>query len=125
MVGDIKVSIEDIEGQPVDIYFNRASGINVYVKTWIVKNSKYTDAEAKSDAKLAIMDYYGSNSFVMGEKVVGNRFNASIDAKSSVQYPVKTQVSSDGSVWVDVLDIGALQVPVFAAERVEVEIEEN
>ncbi len=125
LVGDIKVSIEDIEGQPVDIYFNRASGINVYVKTWIVKNSKYTDAEAKSDAKLAIMDYYGSNSFVMGEKVVGNRFNASIDAKSSVQYPVKTQVSSDGSVWVDVLDIGALQVPVFAAERVEVEIEEN
>lgn len=125
LVGDIKVSIEDIEGQPVDIYFNRASGINVYVKTWIVKNSKYTDAEAKSDAKLAIMDYYGSNSFVMGEKVVGNRFNSSIDAKSSVQYPVKTQVSSDGSVWVDVLDIGALQVPVFAAERVEVEIEEN
>lgn len=125
LVGDIKVSIEDIEGQPVDIYFNRASGINVYVKTWIVKNSKYTDAEAKSDAKLAIIDYYGSNSFVMGEKVVGNRFNSSIDAKSSVQYPVKTQVSSDGSVWVDVLDIGALQVPVFAAERVEVEIEEN
>lgn len=125
LVGDIKVSIEDIEGQPVDIYFNRASGINVYVKTWIVKNSKYTDAEAKSDAKLAIMDYYSSNSFVMGEKVVGNRFNSSIDAKSSVQYPVKTQVSSDGSVWVDVLDIGALQVPVFAAERVEVEIEEN
>lgn len=125
LVGDIEVTVEDSEGQPVEIRFSRASGVDVFVKTWIVKNSKYTDAEAKSAAKLAIMDYFGSNSFIMGNKVIGNRFNNSIDAKESVQYPVKTQVSLDGTNWVDVLIVGGTEVPVFSAKRVEVEIEED
>ncbi len=123
--GDIAVEITDDSGEVVEIRFNRATPVNVYVKTLIVKNPANTDAEAKADGVTAISDYYNNNSFVMGEKVVANRFNAEIDAKKSISYPVETLVSSDGISYIPVLSIGKKEVPVFAAARITVVLDEE
>lgn len=123
--GDIAVEITDDSGEVVEIRFNRANPINVYVKTVVVKNPANTDAEAKADAVTAISDYYNNNSFVMGEKVVANRFNAEIDAKKSISYPVETLVSKNGISYVPVLSIGKREVPVFAASRLTVALNEE
>ncbi len=123
--GDIAVEITDDSGEVVEIRFNRATPVNVYVKTLLVKNPANTDAEAKADGVTAISDYYNNNSFVMGEKVVANRFNAEIDAKKSISYPVETLVSSDGISYIPVLSIGKKEVPVFAAARITVVLDEE
>lgn len=125
LVGDIVVNVLDDEGQPVEIRFNRAVSVDVYIKTTVVKNSDASDAEAKSDSAVAISDYYTQNSFVMGEKIVANRFNAAIDAKPSIQYPVETLVSVDGINYMPILAMDNNQIPVFSQSRIEVEIEEN
>lgn len=123
--GDIVVVVYDDNNEPVEIRFNRAEPLEIYVKSLIVKKTDISDAQAIAETKAAILEFITSNSLVMGEKVVANRFNAAIDEKSSVEYPCQTLVSSDNVDCFPVLTIKVNQIPLFDISRIEVDIEKN
>lgn len=115
--GSESVSLTDEAGQSVTVNFDRATPVNIYVKTTIVKKTDATTAEAQQDALSAIQEYVTDTSFTMGQVLVGNRFNSLIDAKETVDYVVKTQISTDGTTYTDTISLTAYQVPVFDTSR--------
>lgn len=121
--GDIVVEILDSEGQPVEIRFNRAPTINVYLKTTVKKVSGFIDTEVQREVVAAIQEYLSTHNFNMGEPVVGNRFNTLIDNQPSVDYVIETLLSSDNVTWVPVLEIESNQIPLLTTARTEVVIE--
>lgn len=115
--GDEEVNVIDDAGQSVEVRFDRATLVNVYVKTTVVKKADATQAEALQDGLSAIQQYTDDATFTMGQVLVGNRFNALIDAKSSIDYVVKTELSRDGTNYSDTIDLTAYEVPVFDNTR--------
>lgn len=115
--GSQTVNVIDDAGQTVAVKFDRASQVNIYVKTTIVKTSSATSSEAQNDALNAIDEYIADTAFVMGQTLVGNRFNSLIDAKEGVDYVVSTQLSTDGTTYSDTISLTAHQVPLFDRSR--------
>lgn len=121
--GDESVVLTDTANQPVTINFDRATATEIYVKTTIVKKSDAINAEAQQDALDAIDEYVDDTSFVMGQVLVGNRFNSLIDAKETVDYVVKTELSTDGTTYSDTISLTTYQIPVFDRSRNSVVIQ--
>jgi uncharacterized phage protein gp47/JayE len=116
------VIMKDDSNQPVEIRFNRSSVVDVYIKTTVKKFEKSSEAEAIAETKTAIQEYTKNTTFPMGDEIVGNRFNSLIDAAPSIDYPLETLVSRDGSEWVRVLPLGAKEVPAFNMANVTIEV---
>ena len=123
LYGSTSVSVLDDAGQSVSVSFDRATPVNIYVKTTIVKKSDAISAEAQQDALNAIEEYINDTNFAMGQTLVGNRFNALIDAKETIDYVVKTQLSKDGTSYSDTISLTAYEVPVFDTSRNSVVIQ--
>lgn len=121
--GDEEVSVIDDAGQSVEVRFDRAALVNIYVKTTVVKKEDATQSEAQQDALSAIKQYTDDATFTMGQVLVGNRFNALIDAKPSIDYVVETELSRDGSIYSDTIDLTAYEVAIFDNSRNSVVIQ--
>jgi len=115
--GSQTVNVLDDAGQTVAVKFDRAETVNIYVKTTVVKVSNATSQDAQNDALNAIDEYVSDTTFVMGQVLVGNRFNSLIDAKEAIDYVVKTQLSTNGSTFTDTISLTAHQVPLFDRTR--------
>ena len=118
--GSITENILDSAGETVAVKFDRATPVNIYVKATVVKFADNTQTEATQDAKDGINEYIDEASFQIGQVLVGNRFNALIDAKPSIDYVVKTQLSKNGTSWSDTLALGDYEVPAFDDSRISV-----
>jgi hypothetical protein len=68
-------------------------------------------------------EYVNDTSFQMGQVLVGNRFNALIDAKETVDYVVKTELSPDGVTYSETVALTTYQIPVFDRSRNSVVIQ--
>lgn len=121
--GSESVVLTDSANQPVTINFDRATPTNIYVKTTIVKKADAINAEAQQDALDAIDEYVSDTSFQMGQVLVGNRFNSLIDAKETIDYVVKTELSTDGTTYSDTISLTTYQIPVFDRSRNSVVIQ--
>lgn len=121
--GSESVILTDSANTPVTINFDRATATNIYVKTTIVKRADAINAEAQQDALDAMDEYVNDTSFQMGQVLVGNRFNALIDAKETVDYVVKTELSTDGVTYSETVALTTYQIPVFDRSRNSVVIQ--
>ena len=121
--GSQTVNVLDDGGQSVAVKFDRATSVNIYVKTTIVKKSDATSAEAQQDALSSIKEYVDDTNFTIGQILVVNRFNALIDAKETIDYVVKTQLSTNGTSYSDTISLTTYQVPVFDTSRNSVVIQ--
>lgn len=122
--GNEEVVLTDDSGESVEVRFDRATQVPIYVKTTVVKKSDATSVEATQDGLSAIKEYIDNAKFTMGQILVGNRFNSLIDAKGTIDYVVKTQLSTDGTTYTDTIDLTKYQVPQFDTSRNSVVIQQ-
>lgn len=118
--GDIEVEVADSEGTTETIKFDRASVQTIYLRIRVGLKSGVSLATAQSEIKTKVMDYITKNKFDMGSKIWANMFASSIYEVSSVTEITELKISTNGSSWVDYVQLGATSVPSFDSTRVQV-----
>ena len=115
VVGDIKQTVIDSEGNEEVIAFSRATIVPTYFKIKVVLDDKIT----LSQVKQTIINKIKKLKFAMGEDVIANKSISLIDSINGVAYVDTIQVSDDNSTWVNVLNID--EIKLAEVEDVNVE----
>lgn len=118
--GDIEVEIADSEGTTETIKFDRASVQSIYLRIRVGLKSGVSLATAQSEIKTKVIEYITKNKFDMGSKIWANMFASSIYEVSSVTEITELKISTNGSSWVDYVQLEAISVPSFDSTRVQV-----
>lgn len=118
--GDVEVEVADSEGSVEVIKFDRASVQPVYLQVKVNVKSGVALATAQSEIKESVLKYIKETKFDMGSKIWANMFASSIYSVSSVAEITELKVSSNGSSWVDYVQLETTQVPSFDSTRINV-----
>lgn len=122
--GSISVEVTDSEGQKETIKFDRASVLDIYLQVRVSIKSGASLAGAQTDIKNNIIKYINGRSFDMGSKIFANMFTTSVYEVEEVTGITELKISSDGSSWVDFVQLTDTQVPNFDSTRIQVYEEE-
>jgi len=119
--GNITEVVKDLSNQDVTIKFTRADVIDIYVKINPVFKPDYSLVSTSGTIKQAIINYGNTiKKYTMGESVVANQFVATVNSIEGIEYINSIKVSTNGTAWVDLVTMGANQVPVFSAVNITV-----
>lgn len=120
LVGDVEVDITDSEGSTETIKFDRATPQNVYLKVTVGIKSNVSLASVTAEIKDSIMNFSASNKFDMGAKIYANMFTNAVYAVSNVTEVTEIKISSNGTSWVDYIQLGSDYVASFDSARITV-----
>lgn len=124
LVGDVSVEVFDSEGSSEIIMFDRAGILSIYLKVKVSIKDGVPLATAQTEIRSKVLKYIADNKFDMGSKIWANMFASSIYSVGSVSEITELQISADGKVWGDYVQLSETQVPVFDSTRIQVYEEE-
>lgn len=122
--GDISVDVKDSQGSYETIKFTRATPRNVFLKIKVSTKENSYLANAQNEIKSNILNFVTTNKFDMGSKIFANMFAMPIYDVKIVEAITELKISTNGSSWVDYIQLGTIEVPSFEAKRIEIYEEE-
>lgn len=120
LVGEISVTIKDESDEDVEIKFDRATTLAIYIQTSVSIKDNVSLSSAQTEIKNSIMKFISNTDFNMGSKINANMFAASIYAVPDVVTVESIKLSTDGEEWVDSITLGDTQVATFDSARIQV-----
>lgn len=90
LYGDVSVTVKDLSGEDVTIYFSRTDTIRIYFNVEVVLKDGYLLAQVRDSIKSAIVDNFD---YAMSERVIANDFYQYINAIDGVDYVTTLEIS--------------------------------
>jgi uncharacterized phage protein gp47/JayE len=117
--GTTSVDITDSQGSTETIKFERATEVSIYIKAEVVLNNASLSS-VSALIKQSIIDYANNTTFEMGQKLLANMFISPIYNNEEVSEVASIKLSTNGTTWVDYVQLGTTEVPVFDIAKVTI-----
>ena len=118
--GETEVEVTDSEGSMETIKFDRATPQNVYLKVTVGIKTNVSLASVTAEIKESVMNFTTTNKFDMGAKIYANMFTNAVYSISNVTEVTEIKISTNGTTWVDYIQLDSDEVAAFDSTRITV-----
>ena len=120
LLGDTEIIVYDIEGQPMEVRFQKAEEVNINIMADVKVRSGYYPNTVFNKAKENVLKYIKERVFGLESTIYATEFIVPIletDGVEAVQN-IKVKRSDADVEYLDNVSLTREQIPIFAAERI-------
>lgn len=120
LLGDTEIIVYDIEGQPMEVRFQNAEEVNIYIVADVKVRSGYYPNTVFNNAKENILNYIKERVFGLASTVYATEFIIPILETEGIEAVRNIKVKRNGpdAEYQDNITLTREQIPIFASERI-------